>query len=168
MCIAITCCIGSAICCAGSMCCSCLCWPCSKLGVNTKNFSRIGYIVFMFMMILTAMLFMWLASEIFTVADWTGILKCPDTNAEGTNSKACLGADSLVRMSFVLAVFFLVVLCAILPRGDGSAQFHDGCWTFKALFVVGCWFGSMWIPTDPFFLGYMQFARAVSLLFLMY
>ena len=166
MCIAITCCIGSAICCAGSMCCSCLCWPCRKCGVNTKNFSRIGYIFFTGFMLLAAMFFMWLASLIFTASDWTGILECP--NSTGGNTKACLGADSIVRMSFVLAVFYLIMVCAILPRGDGSAQFHDGCWTFKALFVIVCWFGTMFIPTVPFITGYMQFARAVSLLFLMY
>jgi hypothetical protein len=38
----------------------------------------------------------------------------------------------------------------------------------KTLLVLAMWVGSMWIPTDPFFMGYMQFARAVSLLFLLY
>lgn len=38
----------------------------------------------------------------------------------------------------------------------------------KTVVVLAGWIGSMWIPTEPVLVGYMQFARAVSLLFLLY
>ena len=119
MCLGLTCCIGSALCCAGACCCNLLCAPCRKCGINSKNFARIAYLVFMGVMICMAMLLMWVGSLVFEWTDWTGILKCP--NQSTSSSKACLGADSLVRMSFCLAIFHLIMICTILPRGDGSA-----------------------------------------------
>ena len=77
-------------------------------------------------------------------------------------------ADSLVRMSFSLAVFYLITFIFVIPKQDCSARFHDGFWCCKMLFVIIIYIGSMWIFTDPFFVGYMQFARVVALLFLLY
>jgi hypothetical protein len=70
-------------------------------------------------------------------------------------------------MSFILACFHFLVFTVILSRGDAAAIFHDGCWLFKSLLVLGGFIGSMWISND-FFHGYMTFARYVSIIFLIY
>jgi hypothetical protein len=82
--------------------------------------------------------------------------------------KACLGSSSLIRMSWVLACFHAFMVLTILPRGDAAAQWHDGCWGTKSMIVFAGWVASQWLPNAPFIEGYMQMARAVSLLFLMY
>jgi hypothetical protein len=60
------------------------------------------------------------------------------------------------------------MVLTILPRGDAAAQWHDGCWGTKSLIVFAGFVASQWLPNDPFFEGYMQMARVVSLLFLIY
>ena len=70
-------------------------------------------------------------------------------------------------MSFVLAVFHMIVFVVILMRNTVAAAFHDGCWFMKSLFVFAGFIVSMWIPVE-FFLGYSVFARWVSAIFLVY
>lgn len=42
----VLCCAGEAVCCAGALCCGCLCKLCGCCGVSSKNFSKIGFVVF--------------------------------------------------------------------------------------------------------------------------
>lgn len=57
----------------------------------------------------------------------------------------------------------IIISCRTRP----VAEFHDGCWCFKTLFVLGLFLVSFWIPNDPFFLkGYMNAACLLSLVFL--
>jgi hypothetical protein len=60
------------------------------------------------------------------------------------------------------------MVLTILPRGDAAAQWHDGCWGTKSLIVFIGFAASQALPNDPFIEGYMQMARVVSLLFLIY
>ena len=39
-------CATAACCCAGSACCSCLCLPAKAIGIASKNYSKIGYVMF--------------------------------------------------------------------------------------------------------------------------
>lgn len=49
-----------------------------------------------------------------------------------------------------------------------AASVHDGCWGAKALLVAAGWIASWWIP-DAFFTDfYMQMAKYVSAIFLLY
>jgi hypothetical protein len=155
MCIAAVCCVGSALCCAGAACCKCLCAPCGKAGVHEKNFSRIGYVIFHLMSILVAMLMIKIMTWIMSPGGWD-VFDCAALYEDPTLApKACLGSGSLIRMSWVLACFHAFMVLTILPRGDAAAQWHDGCWSTKALIVVAGWIASQWLPNDPFIEGYM-------------
>jgi len=77
-----------------------------------------------------------------------------------------MGPSAIVRMSFVLACFHLLIFLIILGRNTAASVFHDGCWGFKFLFVLAFFIGSMWIP-NSFFIGFMGFSRLVSIGFLL-
>jgi hypothetical protein len=51
-------------------------------------------------------------------------------------------------------------------RNDTAAIIHDGWWTLKSIIVAGLFIGSFFISNDPFFLGYMEFSRYVSVIYL--
>jgi len=60
------------------------------------------------------------------------------------------------------------MLVIVSLRTTWAAAFHDGCWGAKFLIVAGIWISSLWIPNDPVINGYMEFARIISVLFLLY
>jgi hypothetical protein len=78
-----------------------------------------------------------------------------------------MGTSAIIRMSFVLACFHFLVFAVILSRGQAASIFHDGCWLFKSMFVLGFFIATMWIP-NGFFKGYLEMSRYVSIMFLMY
>ena len=157
-------CIGSALCCAGAACCKCLCLPAKLAGVAAKNFAKIGYVVFSVSMLLLTICLMYLFNWLF---DWTDSFgfDCPDASGGGT---ACTGASALIRMSWSLAIFHLIMLIITSLRSDFAAAFHDGCWGTKFIITSGIMIGSLWIPNDPVLNGYLYFARIVSVFFLVY
>ncbi len=53
-------------------------------------------------------------------------------------------------------------------KNDTAAIIHDGWWCLKFLIVAALFVGSMWIPNTPVIIGYMKFARVVSVFFLAY
>jgi hypothetical protein len=77
-----------------------------------------------------------------------------------------MGPSAIIRMSFVLACFHLIVFIVILGRNAAASIFHDGVWGIKFLFVLCFFIGTMWIP-NSFFIGYMTFARIISIAFLL-
>jgi hypothetical protein len=87
------------------------------------------------------------------LVDWfpKEMLNCPDASG---GSSACLGASSIVRMSFALMLFHAVILLIIISRTKMAALFHDGCWMIKIMFVAAMFTASMWISND-FMKGYM-------------
>ena len=159
-------CIGSALCCAGAACCKCLCLPAKAAGVAAKNFAKIGYVVFSVGMIIMVIVMMYIFNWLFDWTSWFGF-ECPTTGDEHGGS-ACTGASSLIRLSWALAIFHVIMLVIVSLRTGFAAAFHDGCWGFKFLIVLGVWFASLWIPNDPVMHSYMEFSRIVSVFFLMY
>ena len=88
---------------------------------------------------------------------------CTDENAP----MSCYGSSTFVRLSFTLLVFHIFILLITMCRTEMAADFHDGCWCFKMLFVLGFFIVSFWIPNDPFFLSfYIQMSCVLSLAFL--
>ena len=95
-------------------------------------------------------------------------IHCPDADANDPNSKsACLGASSIIRMSFVLLLFHLTVFLIILARNEMAAAFHDGCWMFKSLVVMAGFIASMWIPNDTMIM-YLNFSKYLSAIYVLY
>ena len=157
-------CIGSAICCAGAACCKCLCLPAKAAGVAAKNYAKIGYVVFSIGWILLTIALMYFFTWLF---DWTDIFgfSCPEASGDGS---ACAGASALIRLSWSLAIFHIIMLIITCLRNDFAAAFHDGCWMTKFFIVAGVLVASLWIPNDPVMDGYLEFARIVSVFFLFY
>ena len=157
-------CIGSAICCAGAACCKCLCLPAKAAGVAAKNYAKIGYVVFSIGWIILTICLMYLFNWLF---DWTDAFgfECPESTGGG---QACTGASAIIRLSWSLAIFHIIMLIIVSLRNNFAAAFHDGCWGAKFLIVAGILIASLWIPNDPVMEGYLEFARIVSIFFLMY
>ena len=65
-------------------------------------------------------------------------------------------------------MFQLLVWLISITKTKEAAAFHDGFWTLKFIIVLLFFVGSMWIPNDPFMVGYMKVARYSSSLFLVY
>jgi len=61
-----------------------------------------------------------------------------------------------------------LIFLICLPKNDCAAVIHDGWWTLKFIIVAALFVGSLYIKNDPFMIGYMQFARVVSVIFLAY
>lgn len=157
-------CIGSALCCAGAACCSCLCLPAKAAGVAAKNYAKIGYVVFAVSWLIMTIVMMYVFNWLFGWTDTFGF-DCPQASGGG---QACTGASALIRTSWSLAIFHILMLIIVSLRTDFAAAFHDGCWGTKFLIVAGLLIGSLWIPNDPVINGYLEFARVVSVLFLIY
>ena len=92
-------------------------------------------------------------------------MSCPD---ESGGYAACAGSSLLVRLSFALACLHTLVFLICLARNEMAAKFYEGCWCLKFLVVAGMLIGSLWIKNEPFFVGYLHFAKWVSLFFLMF
>ena len=60
------------------------------------------------------------------------------------------------------------MLIIVSLRTSFAAAFHDGCWGTKFLMIAGILVASLWIPNDPVINGYMEAARIISVVFLMY
>ena len=153
MCFGLTCCLGSAICCAGAACCKCLCLPAKAAGVAAKNFAKIGYVVFSVSWVILTIIMMLIINWLFDLTDDFGF-DCP-LPEDGGNNKACAGSSTLVRTSWSLALFHIIMLIIVSLRNEAAAVFHDGCWGVKFIIVAGILVSSLWIPNDPVIDGYL-------------
>mmetsp|Transcript_26830 Transcript_26830/g.36581 ORF Transcript_26830/g.36581 Transcript_26830/m.36581 type:complete len:115 (+) Transcript_26830:120-464(+) len=114
-------------------------------------------------MFLVAVVAMLIFKPILDVTDWVGI-ECPE--ASGGHS-SCLGLSGLVRMSFILALFHILILLCSLCRTGFSAVIHDGCWFFKTMLVIGCWIATFWMPNSSLE-WYLTTAKWVSSAYLIF
>lgn len=159
------------ICCTvGSACCNCLCWPFKALGATPSNYAKIGYAAFHVLFLLIALIFVIVVDATLIGYRKSSALspKSTDCITNGT-SVDCFGPSTFVRMSFALALFHVLTLMIIAVRTKTVAEYHDGCWCFKMLLVIGAFIGSFWIENDPFFLkGYMAIACITSFGFILF
>lgn len=153
------CCIGSGACCAGQVCCKTVCCACSACGISPKNFPRLAYVIFSLFWALISIILMFTLKPVF---EKVSFLDCNEASGGGS---ACFGTAAVVRMSFVLFIFHLMILIIISPRAQCSSAFHDGCWFLKFLLVIGLYIAVFWIPND-FYKGWNNFARIASGLYL--
>jgi len=87
-------------------------------------------------------------------------------NEDSGGDSACLGTSAVIRMSFTLFLFHLFIILTILPRVTCSKAFHDGCWLFKFLLVLGLYVCVFFIP-NSFYQVWAYIGRIASCLFLM-
>ena len=138
---------GTACCCAGQACCSASCCICKACGVSPKNFPRVAYVLNSVFWICIAYVCIYTMGYIFDKVPW---LECSDASG-GKN--ACFGTSAIVRMSFSLLIFHVIILIALIPRMTCSAAFHDGCWCVKYLMTLGIFIVTFFIDNN-FFRGY--------------
>jgi hypothetical protein len=115
------------------------------MGITAKNFARLGYLFFQLFWIIIVISIFFLSKHIVSILP--EFLQCPGESGDKT---ACLGPSAIIRMSFVLACFHIVVFCIILARNTFSSVFHDGCWLFKFVAVMIAFGGSLFIPNHFF------------------
>lgn len=164
MCTALFCCAGSAICCASATCCEALCCCCKRCGMNERSYARVGYVVFSIIWVILGIVIMFFAPSALSPFD-TFI----DCSVSGNGSEdICFGISTIYRISFLLAVFHVVLsLFGLCGENEGTRTFHDGCWPFKFLLILACFIITLFIP-NSFFQGYGYFAQVVSIAYLLY
>ena len=153
--------MGGALCCAGELWCGCVCGVCMRCcGTNEKQHARIGYIFIYICCIFWSWIFLYYGHSIlapfteFGLSDWTG-----------SDEDVCIGVYTIYRLSFALLIFFLLMLWCSLFTGAFSKAVNHGCWITKIFFIVALFILFHFIP-NPFFEGYMWFARVASAIFL--
>lgn len=85
--------------------------------------------------------------------------------ADDPVSSACFGVSAVLRMTFALFLFHLLILLLIIPRGEVSAVIHDGFWCCKFLLMLGTFIAFFFIHIDVFDV-WMEICRFVSICFL--
>lgn len=113
-----------------------LCAPCKAGGVHSKNFAKIGYVFMQITFIILATVCMFNAQWLMDNHLYLDNMKeCP---VELLLSEAeCFGIAIVLRMSFTLFCFHLFMFVVVCARNGMAAAFHDGCWIFKCLLIVG-------------------------------
>lgn len=74
----------------------------------------------------------------------------------------------MLRMSFALGCFHLVVFLVILARNDMVAAFHDGCWGTKTILVCTIFTMSFWLSNEFIMGGFLSMTKWISMIFLLY
>lgn len=63
----------------------------------------------------------------------------------------------MLRMSFALCCFHVLMFLIILARNDIVAEIHDGCWATKFGLVILLFIASFWYGNEFFVIGYLNF-----------
>ena len=110
MCLSAAC---QALCCFGSGLCSCCCRGLEKCGIPAKNFPKAAYVVMDMVFMVIAMLVMYIFSGHEDDDSWTSI-ECNESSGGG---RECFGTPAVLRASFVLFCFHILLLISLIPRG---------------------------------------------------
>ena len=148
-----------ALCCFGSGLCNCCCKGLSACGVQGKAFPKAAYVIMDMGMMIIAVITMYIFHPWASDSDW---LECNDSSGGGHQ---CFGTAAVLRASFVLFVYHILILLMLIPRGDCSSAIHDGFFTCKFVFIFVAWIATFWMHND-FFIGWANFCRAGSILYL--
>ena len=149
----------SAVCCFGQCCCGCLCKGLSACGVPAKNFPKVAYLVTDLIFMAISVLVLYTMRPLFEEYDW---MECNEDSGGGDH---CLGTSAVMRASFILFLYHILILICLIPRAHCSSYIHDGFFLFKFLLIFGGYVGTFWISND-FFAGWAEFCRGGSILYL--
>jgi len=160
--------MGGFLCCAGAACCAAVCAPCGAMGVAAKNYSKIGYTFNQVVWMLVAMV-LFFCSDTLVKQEWLRhMLPASVVSDDIQGQSDALAIQFAGRMSFVLALFHILIFLICLARNQMAANFHDGCWMAKQILIGGGYIASWWIPTAFFEDFYLPMAKWVSAIFLLY
>lgn len=147
------------LCCAGSSFCNVCCAGCNRVGVAAKNFAKVSYIVMAMFWMTISLILMYTLRPLAEKYQW----KYCEFNITGDSD--CFGQVSVLRMSFSLTVFHILMLLILIPRAAICGAIHDGFWPIKYLVMLGIFVGAWFIP-KAFFVVWGHICRAGSILYL--
>jgi len=152
--VAASCCVGS---CVSKVCCSCCSGEMRTSGKKAKNF----YLFIQGLAIIFALTMRYWGGDQVDIMDYWSI-GCTDQNS--ITVPGCKGNAAVYRISFMQAVFFLVMTAGCYLSQD----FHLTHACSKLLLWFGLMLSSFFIPNYVFNnSGYAWFSRVVSVLFLL-
>lgn len=133
----------------------------SVFKAETHQGHLIGYLLIIYLYFGLGVLGMLLFTFDFTnfFKEWVG---CGDIE---DNEESCYGASLLFRISFILALIFLLLFLLMWPRDDFSYMVNKNCWYLKFLFPIFLIMGSYVIP-NGFFKIYGAICKYLGLIYL--
>jgi len=131
----VACCAAEGACCAGMTLASCCC-----RGGSKAPSSKLAKIFYLFMVILSTTL----ALVLRAYGDQMFLhLYSFKVGCTGGADSRCFGDQAVYRVSFGLAVYFVLMLL-----GSVSSSFHRGYWGLKSFLYIGLTVGSFFIPNS--------------------
>ncbi|KAL4493646.1 hypothetical protein ABPG72_004139 [Tetrahymena utriculariae] len=155
----------SILCCAGKAFCSNACSCCKSICNTTwKQQIRLAYIILNLIFTLFVIFTFYYLQDLFNT--FSKYINCP---TEAGGGSECLGASSVYRMSFSLASFYLglFLLLFICCGIEAKKMINDGLWCFKITYIILVFILVFFIP-NSFFEGYSQFAKYISILYMLF
>ena len=147
------------LCCAGSSFCNICCAGCNKVGVASKNFAKVSYILMAMVFMAISLILMYTLRPLADKYNWK---YC---EFQITGSEDCFGKVSVLRMSFSLTVFHFLMLIILIPRAAICSAIHDGFWPIKYIVMLAIFVGSWFIP-KAFFGVWGHICRVGSIFYL--
>lgn len=151
---------------AGCLCNSCLCTCCfkgiSKVSNQSDHRARIcGYFIIFAAYYGFGVLIMYTFGSTFMkwFERW---IHCPKFG-----EASCFGASLIIRVSFSLLIFYILIWLLMLPKDDFSYSANRNCWIFKYLMPLGASFAFFFVD-NTFFNGYTiacQYGGIIYLIF---
>lgn len=152
------------------MCIGILCSACSVIGTGLccvgthtsrlmKKDVKMGYGLLILFFSSFLMLILYFGSRYLHFAG--KFINCP--NDESLDS--CLGLSSVYRLSFVLAIFHLIVLLCCLTRDSFAKIVNEGLWGFKLILILAGFIGMLFVSNN-FFEPYAKSSMYISGIFL--
>ena len=126
-------------CCITTACCNALCCICSKCGAPRRVFARLGYVVFSLICVVFSIIMLYFGNYIFSY--FNKFLDCPDDHTKDS----CLRISAVYRMSFILAIFHLVLFLICLCKSKISSAIHEGAWPLKIIIIVALYICTFFI-----------------------
>jgi hypothetical protein len=120
-----------------------------------------GYVVQDFFFMIMSFIFLYVLRPLADEEDdW---IECVEVAGGGHE---CFGISQIIRMSFALFVYHLLILMLICPRAHCSKYIHDGGWCFKSLLISVLYTVCYFIPYQFFQYGWLWVSRVGSIIFL--
>jgi len=160
------CCISCIACNAASCLCSGACKCCGKVVPMSAIAGRVAYTILFFFISFIAWVFRSWAQNILK---WVPVLKTVCHTSANDDEQVCFGTFAVYRISFVLALFHLILSAAMIGvkyRGDCRTGLQDGFWLIKIPLLLALGVAAFFIP-NPFFAYYGWVALIASGIFIL-
>ncbi|CAD8165057.1 unnamed protein product [Paramecium octaurelia] len=141
MCLTVAC---EAVCCAGTQICNLACCCCKYFAETTlKEQIKLAYILLNYLIMAFTVIALYYIQDFYI--NYLQYFGCP----EGI-SNLCLGISGIYRMSFVLTIFYIIILLFMCQKGWLAKMINDGLWLLKLIFIAVFFYGTLYMPNRFF------------------